>query len=80
MKKGEIMKEIKINTKSIKLGQFLKFSGVISTGGEVKYFLENNDVFVNKKPVNSRGKQLFDKDIIEINNQQFIIVSQNEDK
>ena len=41
------MTEITIFKEPITLGQFLKFSGLISTGGEVKIFLEESDIFVN---------------------------------
>ena len=59
VKKGGCMMVIKITSKSIKLGQFLKFSGVVLSGGEVKEFLLKNDVFVNGKLEKQRGKQLF---------------------
>ena len=40
---------IKIQTEYIKLGQFLKFSGIITNGGEAKELLEEGLVFVNNK-------------------------------
>lgn len=67
------MKIVKIVSNSIKLGQFLKFSGVVLSGGMVKEFLEENDVFVNGIIEKSRGKQLFDGDKIEINNELFVV-------
>lgn len=67
------MKKIQIETSEIKLGQFLKFSGVISMGSEAKEFLANNLVKVNKIVENQRGKRLFDGDLIEINGQKFIV-------
>ena len=42
------MVEIKIYAEPLTLGQFLKFVGIIYSGGEVKNFLETNSVFVNK--------------------------------
>lgn len=67
------MKVIKIVSNSIKLGQFLKFSGVVLSGGMVKNFLEKNTVFVNDYPTKSRGKQLFNGDKIQINDEIFVI-------
>lgn len=67
------MKVVKIVSNSIKLGQFLKFSGVVLSGGMVKEFLEENDVFVNGITEKSRGKQLFDGDKIEINKELFVV-------
>lgn len=67
------MKVVKIVSNSIKLGQFLKFSGVVLSGGMVKEFLQENNVFVNGFIEKSRGKQLFDGDKIEINKKLFVI-------
>ncbi len=67
------MKKIRITSESINLGQFLKFSGIISNGGEAKNFLENNDVKVNNIEEKRRGKKLFSGDIIEINGSKFSI-------
>ena len=52
------MIEITIFKEPITLGQFLKFSGLISTGGEVKNFLEESTIFVNNITENRRGKKL----------------------
>lgn len=67
------MKKIKIVSESINLGQFLKFSGVISNGGEAKFFLEDNSVKINDIVEKRRGRKLFPGDTIEINGSKFII-------
>lgn len=67
------MKVIKIQTNSIKLGQFLKLSGVVFSGGETKKFILENDVFVNEKIEKSRGKQLFNGDVISVNGEKYQI-------
>lgn len=67
------MKKVLIQSESINLGQFLKFSGVISNGGEAKFFLLENDVKVNQNYENRRGKKLFSGDIIEINGIKYCI-------
>lgn len=67
------MKVIKISTDSIKLGQFLKLTGHVMTGGECKLFLEENSVKLNQNSIKTRGKQLFDGDVIEVNDQKFLI-------
>ena len=71
------MVEILIESDYITLGQFLKFSNVVSSGGEVKFFLENNVVFVNEIEENRRGKKLFSGDLVKINNKIFIIKNCN---
>lgn len=72
------MVEIKIYSEPITLGQFLKFIGVIYSGGEVKSFLELNSIFVNKVKENRRGKKLFSGDLIDINDQKYILKLENE--
>lgn len=71
------MVEIFIKENYILLGQFLKFSGIISNGGEAKFFLSENDVFVNEQLENRRGKKLFDGDIVVVFNQKYIIKEKN---
>lgn len=72
------MTEITIFKEPITLGQFLKFSGLISTGGEVKIFLEESDISVNNIAVNRRGKKLFSGDLVEINGQKFKLRLEND--
>ena len=69
------MKEVKIYTEYITLGQLIKFLGIVSTGGEIKLFLTENQVFVNEIAENRRGKKLFDGDIVEILNKKYVIIS-----
>lgn len=68
------MEEIIINTEFITLGQFLKFLGLISTGGEAKEFLSKNSVFLNENVENRRGKKLFSGDIILILGKKYKII------
>lgn len=69
------MKEVKIYTEYITLGQLIKFLGIVSTGGEIKVFLTENQVFVNEIAENRRGKKLFDGDVVEILNKKYVIIS-----
>lgn len=79
IKKGDFMVEILIETEFITLGQFLKYLSLVSSGGEVKFFLENNDVFVNEIMEKRRGKKLFSGDFVQINEKNFIIKRKNVD-
>jgi S4 domain protein YaaA len=54
------MKEIKITTEYITLGQFLKFTGIIDTGAQSKIFLENEKVMVNGEEEYRRGRKLYE--------------------
>ncbi|URM34890.1 S4 domain-containing protein YaaA [Cytobacillus firmus] len=60
------MTEIQIDTEYITLGQFLKASDVIQTGGMAKWFLSEYDVFVNGEQDQRRGRKLRTGDKIEI--------------
>lgn len=62
------MKIIEIRDEYITLGQFLKLSDCISTGGEAKFFLQEHEIFVNDERENRRGKKLYDSDKVHIVN------------
>lgn len=72
------MVKIEINTEFITLGQFLKLSGTINTGGEAKIYLLSNIVFVNDEPENRRGKKLRQNDVVKIDNKSYLIVNKIE--
>ena len=67
------MKEIKISTEYITLGQFLKFAGVIFNGGEATSFIANSTIKVNEQVVKERGKKLRNGDLIEIHKEKYVI-------
>ncbi len=67
------MKIIKIDTEYITLSQFLKLTDLIDTGGEAKYFLLENEVYLNTMLENRRGKKLYPGDKIKINDLKFVI-------
>lgn len=60
------MKEITIQTEYITLGQFLKLSDCISTGGHAKFFLQESKVLINGEPDNRRGRKLYSGDKVEV--------------
>ena len=60
------MDEIKIETEFVTLGQVLKITDSISSGGMAKWFLQENIVYVNGETENRRGRKLRDGDIINI--------------
>lgn len=65
--------EITIKTEFIKLGQFLKFLNILSSGGDVKEFLLNQEVYVNGELENRRGRKLYPNDTILVNSIQYVI-------
>jgi ribosome-associated protein len=68
------MKKFIIRTEFITLGQFLKATDHIGSGGEAKFFLLENECFVNKEKRTERGKKLYNGDIVEIKKQQYMMV------
>ena len=62
----EKIKEIKIKNEFITLGQFVKLVDLVSSGGEVKYFLANNEVLINNESDSRRGRKLYKDDLIKI--------------
>ena len=65
--------KIKKDEDFITLGVLLKITGVISTGGQAKYFLMENDVLVNDEPDNRRGRKLYRGDKVKVLNSVFLI-------
>lgn len=65
----------KISTEYITLGQFLKFTGIISNGAEAKHYLEEHKVLVNGELENRRGRKLYPGYIILINELSYSIES-----
>lgn len=60
------MKTIDIHTDYITLGQFLKLSDCISTGGQAKSFLQETEITVNEQPENRRGRKLVAGDVVKV--------------
>lgn len=53
----------------ITLGTLLKIVGIIDTGGQAKYFLANNFVYVNDEAENRRGRKLYHGAVVRVGNQ-----------
>lgn len=60
------MVNVEINTEYITLGQMLKAADIVSTGGQVKPFLQEAVITVNGESENRRGKKLRNGDIVNI--------------
>lgn len=60
------MREIGIETEYITLGQLLKMTDTISSGGMAKWFLSEHEVFVNGVAENRRGRKLRASDLVNI--------------
>lgn len=70
-----LVKKIKINTPHITLGQLLQMTGLVASGGQVKWFVEENQIWINDQLDDRRGKKLYPDDIVQIeDNGQYQIV------
>lgn len=67
------MKKIQIKTEFITLGQLLKYAGIINFGGDAKKFLSEEKVYVNNEEENRRGRKIYPKMIVKIQNEEFLV-------
>lgn len=66
-------KSVKITDEFITLGQLLKVLDLVSTGGETKIFLNENEIFINGEKDNRRGRKIRVNDKVLINNKEYEI-------
>ena len=60
------IEKIEIKTETIQLDQFLKWAGVLESGGQVKLMIEDEMILVNGIVETARRKKLHDGDVVEI--------------
>lgn len=58
------MEVVKIKDEYIKLGQALKLSGLVSSGVDAKYLIQEGKIKVNGEEELRRGRKLYDGDTI----------------
>ncbi len=68
-----------INTEYIQLNQLLKMCDIVSSGGEVKLLMQENEFFYNGEPETRLRKKVYPNDQIQINDQ-ILIKVYSEDK
>lgn len=60
------MEEVAIDTENINLDQFLKWAGIVESGGQAKLLLDDEIIKLNGNIVKERRKKLKPGDIVEI--------------
>jgi ribosome-associated protein len=60
------MRKVKIDTEFITLGQMLKITDCISSGGHAKFFVNETEIFINDQLENRRGRKLYPGDSIRV--------------
>ncbi len=63
----------KLNSEYIKLDQFLKMTNIVSTGGEAKFYLMENEVLVNGVKENRRGRKLYPGDVVIVEGRKLVV-------
>ncbi|MBR1862127.1 MAG: RNA-binding S4 domain-containing protein [Lachnospiraceae bacterium] len=71
------METLKIKDEFIKLGQALKLAGVVMSGVDAKFVIQDGLVKVNGAPELQRGKKLYDGDKFEYDGKEFVIKAVN---
>ena len=66
-----MIKEFKLTSEYITLGQFLKEESIISSGGQAKWYLQDNPVLLNGVKEQRRGKKLRSGDRLEVNQEAY---------
>jgi ribosome-associated protein len=57
-------RELPIGGEMVRLGELLKLSGLFDGGGEVKTFVADHELLVNREPETRRGRQLRSGDVV----------------
>lgn len=63
------MKQIAIETDNIQLDQFLKWSGIIDSGGQAGYMVAAGKITLNGKKETAKRRKLYPGDILFIEDQ-----------
>jgi len=61
------METIEIKTDVIQMDQLLKWAGIIESGGQMKFLIEDQVIKLNQVLVTEKRKKVFPGDILEIN-------------
>ena len=68
------METIKLRDEFIKLGQALKKAGLVETGVDAKFFIQDGQVTLNGQTELQRGKKLYNGDVVCFNGETIQIV------
>jgi ribosome-associated protein len=58
---------------TIRLGQFLKLTGLVATGGEAKNLIQSGAVLVNDQVETRRKRQLHDGDAVTVGEETVVV-------
>lgn len=67
------LEKVYIKTEFIKLDQLLKWLGLVESGTDAKFYIEEGKVSVNDEIQYQRGKKIFAGDKVSFENRDFLI-------
>ncbi|CCV63581.1 S4 domain protein YaaA [Alteracholeplasma palmae J233] len=67
------MQEFILRGEFITIAQFLKVNDYITSGGQTKFFLVENEVLLNGIPIIERKKKLKNGDVVTVNKNKYVI-------
>lgn len=67
------MEEIRIKDDFIKLGQALKLAGLVESGVDAKFVVQDGQVLVNGEVETQRGKKLVEGDEVSFDGNTFVV-------
>lgn len=73
------MDKVRIETPAIELGQFLKWAGLVETGGHARFVINNGEVSVNGQLETRHGRRLMYGDEVTYAGKQYLIAAEGGD-
>lgn len=70
------IREFVVKGEFITLAQFLKEEAIISSGGQAKWYLQDNPVELNGELENRRGKKLYPGDTLKIGEEEIKFIAE----
>lgn len=67
------METVTITTEFIKLQDLLKFASLVSTGGEAKIVIAEEEVTVNSEICTQRGRKIRPGDVVQFNGRELTV-------
>ena len=64
---------------TIRLDQFLKLTGLVKSGGEAKYLIQNGQVLVNEEVETRRSKKLHPGDVVALGEYEILVEWEGEE-
>lgn len=69
------MQEFRLKDEFIKLGQLLKAAGMVGSGVDAKFVIQDGLVLLNGEVETRRGKKIYDGDIVEFDGEQVKVIA-----